>query len=89
MKRWLKKADLVFVDYPSTPMWEAMDCGLPVLCVTPMWDVHEIRNHLFSEICLYCVEPDNDYRELVFGLINSWLANTVVKSIAEGIKCPV
>jgi len=89
LTKWLKRADMVFVDYPSTPMFEAWDMGLPVLCITPSWDVNEIRPHLFSQLCLYCIEPNEAYRKIVFSMIDEWIKNPEIKSEVEGVQCPV
>jgi hypothetical protein len=42
--RELRRADLVFVDYPSTPMWNAMERKIPVLCVT-FWELRKLKKY--------------------------------------------
>jgi hypothetical protein len=48
----LLNTDMVFLDFPSTPLWDAVKRGIPSLCVTPwcMEGRHDIQNSLGSEI---------------------------------------
>ena len=43
LSRELKKADIVLVDYASTPLIEGIRAGKKVVCVTPEWDRKKIR----------------------------------------------
>lgn len=56
--RELRRSDLVFVDYPSTPMWDAMRLGLSTLCIT-FWDINFIRNELFDSLNMFYIEREH------------------------------
>ena len=43
LSKELKKVDLAIIDYPSTPLREALEMEIPTLCLVPIWDDKYIR----------------------------------------------
>lgn len=70
--KWIKRADLVFLDYPSTALYEAAVSGLPVMSLyfAPFNVVRESALKLFGK----SLEPFNNFEEgitKIDGFLNS------------------
>lgn len=68
-----RKCDFVFVDIPSTPMFEAMQLGKPVLCITSQYDSKYIRGDFVDVINL-----------LIFWSNNFWRIEQMIKNFLKG-----
>ena len=49
LRKELRNADMCFVDYPSTPMFDSINMGVPTLCVT-CFDKEFMRDRLLVKI---------------------------------------
>lgn len=92
--RWIKKADLVLLDYPSTALYEAVVSGLPVMSLffAPFNIIRESTLELFGK----SLQPFNNFDEGIAKIndfLNSNLNEFIVSipysktSISETLDC--
>lgn len=59
INKLLKKCDLVFVDYPSTVVYDSIKMGKPVLCCYPITDEKWVRQNNFKSQCVSFLASNN------------------------------
>ena len=58
LKKELKKTDIAFIDYPSTPLLDCVKARVPVLCITMKAEKYIRDYYLDNRIVIY--EEDQD-----------------------------
>lgn len=72
----LRRADFVFVDFPSSTLWDAVSRGLPALCITPSWDQKNVRKDAAIEMGIKIISA-KDFLSEATRLLGEWLDSPV------------
>lgn len=75
----LKRCDLVFVDIPSTPMFEAWQANKPVLCITNMYDALYIRDD-FDGLSIFYHDDFSKIKEIIKDFVKNSENYVTIKS---------
>jgi len=67
LERELKKADFALVDFPSTPMFDAINAGLSTVCLTTDWDL--VRDDYGRLTSMFGVDNIKHVKDLIEELV--------------------
>jgi len=67
LNRELKKCDVVFIDFPSTPMMDAIKAKKKVLCVTPTIDMKWVRQDVVERYNILFSDDIEDVKRVLIG----------------------